>query len=134
MSYIKAKSNFNIDSAEILIKESMYAPSVHCSYYGCFQFLKYTLKNYKDYSYEEIESDSMSSGLGTHVYVIKCCLEEYRKKGNESDYKDLKRNIKDLKEFRISSDYYNTEILIDEGEKSLSLSKTIISEIKKILR
>jgi hypothetical protein len=134
VSYLREKSGFNISAAEELINNSIYASSVHCSYYGCFQFLKYTIKNYKNFSYDYIENECFNYAGGTHGYIIDTCLNEYRKKVNLNSYKDLKRNIKDLKEFRISSDYYNLEISIDQGEKSLSLSKSIIAEIKKTLK
>lgn len=134
MSNLFQKSKFNIDAAEELINKSLHAPSVHCSYYGCFQFLKYTLKNYKNLTYDYIEEQCKIYAGGTHGYIIDCCLSEVRKKASFDTFKEVKRNIKDLKHFRIDSDYYNIEIIIDESEKSLALSKGIIAEIKKILK
>lgn len=69
MSYLKEKSNFNIDSAKELIDKSLYAPSVHCSYYGSFQYMKYTLKKYKNWTYEYIEEECLNCRNGTHGYI-----------------------------------------------------------------
>ena len=134
MSHLKEKSKFNLDAAEELITKSLHAPSVHCSYYGCFQFLKYTLKNYRNLTYEDIEQQCKTYPGGTHGYIIDTCLTDVRKKESSDTHKELKRNIKDLKEFRVSSDYYNVEIIIDDSEKCLDLSKKIIVQIKKILK
>ncbi|MFN3753131.1 hypothetical protein [Flavobacterium sp.] len=134
MSNLFQKSKFNIDAAEELIKKSLHAPSVHCSYYACFQFLKFTLKNFQNLTYDYIESECRIYPGGTHGYIIDNCLNEFRKKVDFSKFKDIKRELKDLKDFRIDSDYYDKEIIIDESEKCLALSKNIISEIKKNLK
>lgn len=134
MSNLIQKSNFNIDAAEKLIIDSLHAPSVHCSYYGCFQFLKHTLKNYKKITYEFIEDECKAYSGGTHGYIIDKCLNEFRSKVDFNTFKEVKRNIKDLKSFRIDSDYFDIAIIIDESEKALALSKGIITEIKKALK
>lgn len=134
MSNLVQKSNFNLDAAEELIKKSLYAPSVHCSYYACFQFLKYSLKNYQNITYEIIENECKGYTYGTHNYIINNCLDVLKSKTDHSTLKDIKRDIKDLKEFRLDSDYYDKEILIEESIKSLTLSKNIITFIKKTLK
>lgn len=132
MSYLKEKSEFNIESAKELIEKSYYASSVHCSYYGCFQYLKHILKNYRNTTYEIIESDCFNYKLGgTHGYIIDNVLIEFKKKeSNVKEYVTLKRLIKDLKKFRTDSDYFNIQVLSSEAEKSLQFSQTIIQTIK----
>ncbi len=135
MSYLQQKSLFNQDAAELLIKNHMYASSVHCSYYSCFQFLKFTLKNYTATDYSTIELNCKTSPLGTHGYIINGILNEYRKvETNNREYSRIKRFLTDLKEFRITSDYYNVEIKIDEAEKSHSFSHQIKDAIKTKLK
>src|SRR5690625_5897392 len=68
MSFIRQKSEFNIDAAEELIKLSNYAPSVHCSYYATFQLIKYTLKKYGNITYDQIDKESKNKG--SHKYLI----------------------------------------------------------------
>jgi len=135
MSYLKQKSSFNIDSAKELIKISYYAPSVHCSYYGCFQFMKYTLKNYNKTTYELIESDCMAYAGGTHGYMINNILSILRTNLNDTQqYTQIKRLIKDLKSFRIISDYFNVQILDEEANKSLRFSEQIIRTIQQNIK
>ena len=52
MSKLRQESDFNIDAASALLKQNLFAPSVHCSYYSCFQFLKYTIKEFFEEDYE----------------------------------------------------------------------------------
>src|SRR5690606_3102971 len=135
MSYLKQKSTFNIDSAQELIKMNYYAPSVHCSYYGCFQFMKYTLKNYNKTTYEDIEQECKNFPGGTHGYIINNTLSLLKSRiKNNRDFANIKRKIKDLKTFRIKSDYFNEQILIDDATKSLEFSETIIITVKTNLK
>lgn len=135
MSIIKEKSSFNIDSAKELINKRLFAPSVHCSYYGSFQFMKHTLKTIRNVTFEEIELDCVNYRGGTHGYIIDNTLSELRKKiSNNREYAGIKRIIMDLKKFRIDSDYYNIQIVIDDAEKSLEYSEKIIHVIKSNLK
>lgn len=131
MSFIKEKSGFNVDSAKELIKLSYFAPSVHCSYYGSFQYMKYALRKCKSTTYEEIELNSLNYRSGSHGYVIDNILIELRDKIKDTrDFVYIKRIIKDLKTFRTNSDYFNIQILLDDAEKSLKFSEEIINTIK----
>ena len=131
MSFIKEKSGFNVDSAKELIKLNYFAPSVHCSYYGSFQYMKYALRKCKNTTYEEIELNSLNYKSGSHGYVIDNILIELRDKIKDTrDFVYIKRIIKDLKTFRTNSDYFNIQILFDDAEKSLKFSEEIINTIK----
>lgn len=135
LSFLREKSSFNEDAADLLIQNNLYAPSVHCSYYSCFQFLKYTLKTYKKSNYDLIETNSLAYPRGSHTYIIDNVLSEFRKKVlDNKEYAKLKRTLSDLKEFRTRSDYYNIEISIDEAEKCQSFNKSIKQEIKSKLK
>lgn len=134
MSYLKEKSEFNIDSAKELINLSYYAPSVHCSYYGSFQFMKYTLRRRQNTTYEQIENECKSYSGGTHGYIIQNILTLLRSKiNNNIEFLKISRAIKDLKAFRIKSDYFNMQILVEDAEKSLKFSQEIIQTIKTTL-
>lgn len=68
MSKLKAKAEFNIDAAQLLIDKSLYAPSVHCSYYSCFQLMKYTMKEIFGITYDELaQRVSVKTTGGTHT-------------------------------------------------------------------
>lgn len=131
MSFIKEKSGFNVDSAKELIKLNYFAPSVHCSYYGSFQYMKYALRKCKNTTYEEIELNSLNYRSGSHGYVIDTILIELRDKIKDTkDFVYIKRIIKDLKTFRTNSDYFDIQILVDDAEKSLKFCEEIINTIK----
>ena len=46
MSKLKEKAKFNLSAAEILQENNLFAPSIHCSYYSCFQLLKFTINDF----------------------------------------------------------------------------------------
>ena len=54
MTKLKQKSEFNFDAAKVLIDTNLYAPSVHCSYYSCFQLMKFALKDFCGINYDEL--------------------------------------------------------------------------------
>lgn len=130
MSKLKEKSEFNITAAQILIDKNLYAPSVHCSYYSCFQLMKFTMKNFFGISYDELRQKiSVDTTGGTHSFVVNFFNMEVRKKGI-SDYSDFSRKIKDLKEFRETSDYENVEITFDKSRKAKEYAIDIRQYIK----
>lgn len=132
MSKLKEKSEFNIDAAQVLIDKYLYAPSVHCSYYSCFQLMKFTMNSYFGMSYDELRQKvSVNTSGGTHTYVTHFFNTEVRKNWGISDYTDFSRKIKDLKEFRESSDYDDIEITIDKSTKALQYAKEVRQYIQK---
>lgn len=132
MSKLREKSEFNIDAAQLLIDNYLYAPSVHCSYYSCFQLMKFTMNNFFGISYDELRQRvSVSTSGGTHSYVTHFFNKEVRSKSGISDYSDFSRKIKDLKEFRESSDYDDVEITIEKSNKALQYATDIRLHIQK---
>lgn len=132
MSKLKEKSEFNIDAAQVLIDKYLFAPSVHCSYYSCFQLMKFTINAYFGMSYNELRQKvSVNTSGGTHTYVTHFFNTEVRKKYGLTDYTDFSRKIKDLKEFRESSDYDDSEITIDNSTKALQYAKELRYYIQK---
>lgn len=136
MSSLRNKSDFNFDSASLLIEESFYAPSVHCSYYSVFQLLKVLFINFKSISYENLNHLIISDKRNTHRYIIEeFCLYLQSYSGcdlNRFEVRNLKNDIQDLKQFRIESDYEDIDINYDKGKKALNLSEAILKRLKKI--
>jgi len=131
MSKLKEKSEFNFEAAQVLIDKYLFAPSVHCSYYGCFQLMKFTMLNHFGISYDELRQRvSVKTTGGMHTYVTDFYNRAVRKNGI-SDYSNFSRKIKDLKEFRESSDYDDVEITIDKSHKALSYATEIKQYIQK---
>lgn len=65
---MKAKSVENIKAANLLIEHDMFAASIHCSYYSCFQLSKYSLSTY--YNIDYTKQDIESKGKDAHAFVI----------------------------------------------------------------
>jgi len=125
MTKLKQKSGFNFDAAEILIKSNYYAPSVHCSYYSCFQLMKFALKDFCGIEYKDLEKKiADDKQQTTHVFVINE-LGKVFLKFDKLIYREFNSKIKDLKTFRIDSDYKDIEIISDQGEKAFKLAGEI---------
>jgi uncharacterized protein (UPF0332 family) len=115
MSKLKEKSEFNIAAAELLLEKDYYAPSLHCSYYSCFQLIKFTIKDFFGTDYETLSSNISSSKKNTHQYIIDHISNELINFTDTKTGRDFKRKIKDLKQFRQESDYDDMEITIEKG-------------------
>lgn len=109
MSYLRQKSEFNITAAQYLIDENIDAPSIHCSYFSCFQLLKVVLKEFLKIDYNQQEKEIKDSYLNSHKYVIKKVLNEIRQ-DSELRYVDMRRIIYDLKTLREKADYRDIRI------------------------
>lgn len=135
--HLKSKSEFNISAAEVLISEyDNYAPSVHCSYYGCFQYIKHKL-NQLGYTYEDVDKVILESKTKpiketTHNYPIFLIQSKLNEKHNDSGVlaRTVKDKIKLLKTFRTLSDYQNEIVDMTKGKAALDLSKEILNIIK----
>jgi len=130
MSKLKEKSEFNINAAELLIANAYFAPSIHCSYYSCFQLLKFTIKNFNNIDYDILASNISSSRKNTHQFVIDYIARELIEYAGREESRKFKLKIKDLKQFREESDYDNIEIGKDKGETALRKAKEIRNYLK----
>lgn len=132
MGYLRAKSEFNIEASQLLIDKGIFAPSVHCSYYGCFQFIKYKLNAIGvTYAYmsTEIAKDEKKK---SHNYPIKLITDKITSKKDKYISKQINDDIKLLKSYRQLSDYDNSEVNYDMSKKSLELSNGIIKFLKTL--
>ncbi|PLB20010.1 MAG: hypothetical protein TRG1_1274 [Flavobacteriaceae bacterium FS1-H7996/R] len=137
LDYIKSKSVFNLEAAKELINEHQYyAPSVHCSYYGCFQHIMSKL-NSIGITYEIMDNDianSKQDGVPTlysNKYPIDLIIKEISKKSDLIYTKNVRDKIKKLKLFRVMSDYHNDQINEPKSTEALRLSHEIINLINK---
>ncbi len=125
------KAQLNYDAARLLIDKNLYAPSIHCSYYSCLQLLKFTISDFFDVSYEQIESDIVLSGKKTHQYMIDFIYTELSAARNMEESRNFKRKIKELKKYREDSDYADVEINIDKGNLALIYAYEIRGFLQK---
>jgi len=137
LSYLRNKSEFNFDSAALLIEKDMFAPSVHCSYYSVFQLMKYLYIQIKKISYKNLNQNIISDKRNTHKYLIEeFCLHlqsDSSYKLNRFEVRELKNDIQDLKQFRLESDYDDIEINYKKSTQALRLSESILKRLKNIL-
>ncbi len=129
MSELKNKSDQNIWAAEKLIKENLHAPSVHCSYYSCFQLLKHYLFEFYDFDQEtyDIKKNQYTFG-GTHEFVINYHLLELKK---IEEIRVLKNELKQLKKFRNESDYDDIKIGVERSKKAYKYAENVLKILKK---
>jgi len=127
MSILKQKSIVNIVAAESLLKENLYAPSVHCSYYSCFQLLKYTIKEFFGIDYKAQAEIISQSRQKSHQYVVNYITSELVELDSAIGSRRLRRAIKDLKHFRVESDYQNIEVTMNKSREALTKEKEIRS-------
>ena len=130
MSNLKNKSELNIQAAKKLIEENLYAPSVHCSYYSCFQLLKFKMNDFFDISYEQLGVNTSSSHKGTHKYIIDYIKNQIKNNIDRDTSLYFSRQIKDLKLYRERSDYEEIEIRKDESDKAFRKAENVIKFIK----
>ena len=101
MSKLRQKSDFNLDAAKVLLEQNLFAPSVHCSYYSCFQLLKYTIHDFFGEDYEKQANNISTTKQKTHQYVINYITNKLKTLASSQESRDFKRKINDLKQFRI---------------------------------
>lgn len=142
-SQLSIKSAQNINASSMLIENNLHASSVHCSYYGMFQFMTCKLSHAKSISFDTISKNA--NGPGSHNYVIsemmKCIrnnelsstMDMLQQNVVKSNINTLNRLVKDLKVFRQQSDYHDIPIDKRQSSKSLELSKKIIKELKNYI-
>jgi hypothetical protein len=137
--HLKSKSEFNISAAELLIDNDNYAPSVHCSYYGSFQYIKSKLNDI-GYTYEEMDKTIGASKispvkLSTHGYPLSLIYNELKTKVSDNGIlaHKVKSNMSLLKTYRTVSDYHNEIVDYTKSKEALSLSVEIIKIVKEKL-
>jgi len=131
MSKLKGKSLFNITAAKLLIDNNLYCSSVHCSYYSCFQLMKFTIKDFFGIDYNTLSSQISLSDKRTHQYVIEYIRSEIQTNLGIFEARNFKRKIMDLKQFREESDYENIEVDILQGKKAYTIAQELISFLSK---
>ncbi|MCF8308930.1 MAG: hypothetical protein K9I68_07980 [Bacteroidales bacterium] len=126
---MKQKSELNYHAANLLIDETYFAASVHCSYYSCFQLFKYTVKQILGINYDELDLKIGLSKQNSHQYIIQSVTDKIRDDYGSRQSRDMNNEIMDLKQFRTQSDYDDIEIDIEKSRKAFAKA----GEIRKYL-
>ncbi len=141
MSELLKKSAENIQSASLLIDNKLYAPSIHCSYYACFQKLKNLIAEAYHSDYTELDNELRDLNdkfrrenkkvIATHEFYIGYKLDHLiRREG--ADHR-LINKLNDLKTYRNKSDYENIPVKPEISKNVFSLSQKVIQELNKLI-
>lgn len=141
LSHLSKKSSSNLLASTMLIANSHFASSVHCSYYAVFQHMTCVLNRKMSLSFEDILKNS--KGPGSHDYVINNTIsflhqsiietDIVKKEVERTNIQKIRKKIIDLKLMRVQSDYHNFEIDNDTSDKALSISKEIITKLNTLI-
>ena len=126
MTWLKHKSEENLNSASILLDNKLYASSIHCYYYACLQLVKCVLNNKLGISYQEQDDTKEDS----HNLVIKKLYENLKRK-DIAKANIFKRCIDDLKYPRTRADYKNVQIQSKDATSARNKSDSVIKLINE---
>jgi len=127
MSNWKIKSEQNKISAKLLINNSYYSSSVHCSYYSNIQLMLHILLTDLQKSEQEIDSEGHQGAQdegGFHNWLKNSITRELFMRNNQL-VPDFNNFFGQLKGLRIKADYKNLEIIERRAKSGLDLSNSI---------
>lgn len=130
MSKLLQKSGFNYDSAQLLIKNNYYAPSIHCYYYSCYQKLLhilYFILKKDEVFLTGLQRDPKNS-KGSHEIAINEIVKAMSR--NFRDGRTFSNTINELKKLRHDADYKNVEIHFDISNKASTKAAEIMEIFK----
>jgi uncharacterized protein (UPF0332 family) len=125
------KTQQNLNSAEILLKQSHYASSVHCAFYACLQMLLHVLFVKLKHDKTRFINDIQRKKTGTHAHAFSLIEDEMRK-ARHPDIKWLRKNFNKLKDLRIKADYKEEYVSQPEGYEALNKANAINNVINKL--
>jgi len=126
MSYLKLKSDENLYVAQELTGQGRYNTSVHCSYYGCFQFMKCLLCYNLGISYDE--QDGLK-GSDTHDYIFNLFQNRIY---NPWLLRSFRIHFLNLKHKRGKADYKNEIITEEESLTAIEEAKMVIAHLTSV--
>jgi uncharacterized protein (UPF0332 family) len=128
MPQLLKKSNENFQAAQFLLKKNLYASSIHCSYYSCFQRVKHCLNTKYNIAYASMGWSKVHSQLPIKLY-------KNIKSNNHLSTVELsilRRHIDKCKYFRLMSDYEPTSIDFARAKNTHTLCKKTHHLLSKI--
>ena len=126
---MKSKSDKNLGAAQKLIDNSFFTPSVHCSYYAAFQYMKYVLAQLKTRPVKYDEQEKLVEGGNSHEIIITEIKNRVFVKPKEQ--KKFAESIRSLKRNRVEADYKIRDFSGLDSMECLQSAKQIISELKR---
>lgn len=136
MPELLKKSEENFYAASLLIGHRLFAPSIHCSYYACFQRLKNVVAKayhcgYDDLRIEQQEHiDTTGKSIGSHEFLINFKLSNLLRREN-MEHRVI-NEINQIKLFRHKSDYENVQTGERQATMVLKKSEFVLDELKEL--
>lgn len=131
MPEFEKKSKKNSEAAELLIKNNIFAPSIHCNYYCVFQYIKSILSVGYQVSYTQ--QTRRTRGKDSHKEILSILKEQLRNSNvNEEEINtiiDVKH--KSLKALRKKADYKNIVISKELADESTNLRNDLIKFLER---
>jgi len=117
-------------TAEMLVKQNFYSPSVNRAYYSCFQYILYILLEKLGHTHEYIKTMPRNGIHSQAQYLLELTL--INKVGNDkTDYKWFQEKFPAFKQQRVIADYYGDALNQDKGYEAIRTAHSIINTLKK---
>lgn len=126
MSGMRQKCDTNIELAQELINKKYYTNSVHCSYYGCLQYIKYILDD-KNVCPYRIQNENRKD---SHEFILSKLINAIK---NHKTLRNVRTNFESLKDKRKRADYYEDIFEVDESLQAIEEARSIIYQVKNAL-
>jgi len=136
---LRDKATLNFDAAKLL-KESPnyhYCSSIHCSYYYCFQVVKYiVVEIFKvdDGSIYSLRRADPTRQKTEHEYVIEFLHRKLIEKSETIGASAFKNKMIELKSLRTNTDYKAISIDKPTSDKAYNLAIEVTTILKKAFR
>jgi uncharacterized protein (UPF0332 family) len=128
-NHLLAKSEQNLKAAALLLSEEYYAPAVHTGYYSCLQKVKYILMEYYPEDFEKLGTLKSDGTGNSHMDYIRT-LAKWLRRSDEDDAFEFDRKMKQLKNYRITSDYSQNAVVESDAVKTLGIAEKVHTIIK----
>lgn len=130
MGQLKNKSDINILAAELLHKQSYYPSVVHCAYYSCIQFMKHIWLTEMNKTEEDLRQLNQNSTDGSHEVLINEIKKNLTMQKLDSSSRVFYKDILQLKRLRVNADYDDLQIDSTISNNSITLSKSVLKNLK----
>lgn len=128
MPIMRKKAEENLSAAKLLIDNSMFSSSVHCSYYAGFQFSKHVLAICCGIDYANQENESR--GKDSHYYVTSCLEKNLLNRSYRIAMADYNTYYSKLKRLRKKADYLQDAISSKEADNAYDCADKMITLLK----
>ncbi len=134
MSHLQNKSDMSAAVAKLAHDNGYFSAVAHGAYYSCYQLLKHIWLHSMGKTEAELKAGIDDSKQGSHKYLINqtiSYIENSGKKDCRDHERDIGNKITQLKRLRTKADYSDSVFDCKESSKSLSLSNSITTILKK---